>query len=62
MLGEATLIDGAMGRLLRGDRPVALRAFTTLLGGFFMPILNPLIMFQCRVTWTCIFCGLLGGF
>ncbi|PZG01079.1 hypothetical protein C1I93_00820 [Micromonospora endophytica] len=32
VVDRATLIDGAIGRLLRGDRPAALRAFTTLLG------------------------------
>ncbi|MBO4207705.1 DUF6493 family protein [Micromonospora echinofusca] len=31
LLDRATLIDGAVGRLLRGDKPTALRAFTTLL-------------------------------
>ncbi|GIJ28522.1 hypothetical protein Vqi01_36840 [Micromonospora qiuiae] len=31
-IDRAMLIDGAIGRLLRGDRPTALRAFTTLLG------------------------------
>ncbi|QOC95326.1 hypothetical protein D0Q02_16650 [Micromonospora craniellae] len=29
---RTALVDGALGRLLRGDRPTALRAFTTLLG------------------------------
>ncbi|WP_341720945.1 DUF6493 family protein [Micromonospora sp. FIMYZ51] len=32
VVDRAALIDGSIGRLLRGDRPAALRAFTTLLG------------------------------
>ncbi|MFF0721579.1 DUF6493 family protein [Micromonospora sp. NPDC003816] len=32
VVDRAALVDGALGRLLRGDRPTALRAFTTLLG------------------------------
>ncbi|MFI1194938.1 hypothetical protein ACH4T9_16980 [Micromonospora sp. NPDC020750] len=32
LVDRATLLDGAVGRLLRGDRPVALRAFTILIG------------------------------
>ncbi|WP_431729463.1 DUF6493 family protein [Verrucosispora sp. TAA-831] len=32
VIDRAALVDGALGRLLRGDRPAALRAFTTLLG------------------------------
>ncbi|SCG37978.1 DUF6493 family protein [Micromonospora rifamycinica] len=31
VIDRAVLIDGSIGRLLRGDRPAALRAFTTLL-------------------------------
>ncbi|GIJ78672.1 hypothetical protein SAMN05443287_102362 [Micromonospora phaseoli] len=31
VVDRAMLLDGAIGRLLRGDRPAALRAFTTLL-------------------------------
>ncbi|WP_229402399.1 DUF6493 family protein [Micromonospora okii] len=31
VVARTALLDGAVGRLLRGDRPVALRAFTTLL-------------------------------